>query len=410
MSTVETESEATRSVFDRDRPSVYNLVVSPFSRLFIEILTAAMSELEALGEKIDSIKDAIKDEYRASHSRPWIIGFSGGKDSTLVLHLVVESIMELPWSERVRPVHVVANDTLVESPIVQTYVDGILGNLQHALDGLELPFTVAKTTPAVDQTFWVNLLGRGYPAPTRMFRWCTDRMKIRPTTDFVKREVAIEGEVILLLGVRRSESAARAATAKRYDNGGRLNSHNDIPGCLVFRPILELTTDEVWEYLMAVNAPWGGNHQALVKLYRDAMGGECPMVLDPDAQPSCGSSSVRFGCWTCTVVDKDKSFRNQIDKGFEHLVPMATFRDWLKEYCYTDENRMKQRRNGQSGMGPLTFEARAEILARLLSLQDSVKVPLISEQEIKEIHKIWQQDKSTHLMRKADRLLAILGD
>lgn len=369
-----------------------------------------MSEFESLGEKIDSIKDAIKDEYRASHSRPWIIGFSGGKDSTLVLHLVVESIMELPWSERVRPVHVVANDTLVESPIVQTYVDGILGNLQHALDGLELPFTVAKTTPAVDQTFWVNLLGRGYPAPTRMFRWCTDRMKIRPTTDFVKREVAIEGEVILLLGVRRSESAARAATAKRYDNGGRLNSHNDIPGCLVFRPILELTTDEVWEYLMAVNAPWGGNHQALVKLYRDAMGGECPMVLDPDAQPSCGSSSVRFGCWTCTVVDKDKSFRNQIDKGFEHLVPMATFRDWLKEYCYTDENRMKQRRNGQSGMGPLTFEARAEILARLLSLQDSVKVPLISEQEIKEIHKIWQQDKSTHLMRKADRLLAILGD
>lgn len=139
-----------------------------------------MSECEALGEKIENIKDAIKDEYRASHSRPWIIGFSGGKDSTLVLHLVVESIMELPWSERVRPVHVVANDTLVESPIVQTYVDGILGNLQHALDGLELPFTVAKTTPAVDQTFWVNLLGRGYPAPTRMFRWCTDRMKIRP--------------------------------------------------------------------------------------------------------------------------------------------------------------------------------------------------------------------------------------
>lgn len=369
-----------------------------------------MSDFEALGEKVEGIKDAIKDEYRASHSRPWIIGFSGGKDSTLVLHLVVESIMELPWSERVRPVHVVANDTLVESPIVQTYVDGILGNLQHALDGLELPFTVAKTTPAVDQTFWVNLLGRGYPAPTRMFRWCTDRMKIRPTTDFVKREVAAEGEVILLLGVRRSESAARAATAKRYDNGGRLNSHNDIPGCLVFRPILELTTDEVWEYLMAVNAPWGGNHQALVKLYRDAMGGECPMVLDPDAQPSCGSTSVRFGCWTCTVVDKDKSFRNQIDKGFEHLVPMATFRDWLKEFCYTDENRMKQRRNGQSGIGPLTFEARAEILERLLSLQDSVKVALISEQEVKEIHKIWQQDKSTHLMRKADQILAILGD
>lgn len=368
-----------------------------------------MDYQNTLAEKISRIKNEIKDEYRTPHKHPWIIGFSGGKDSTLVLHLVVESLLEIPWSERKRPVHVVANDTLVESPIVQTYVDGTLESLRHSLDGLQLPFEVNKTTPPVEQTFWVNLIGRGYPAPTRMFRWCTDRMKIRPTTDFVRNEVAAEGEVILLLGVRRSESAARAATAKRYDNGGRLNSHNDIAGCLVFRPILDLTTDEVWEYLMEAPAPWGGNHSALVKLYRDATGGECPMVLDPDAQPSCGSSSVRFGCWTCTVVDKDKSFRNQIDKGFEDLVPMATFRDELKDFCYDEANRMKQRRNGQDGIGPLTFEAREEVLNKLLELQKQVKVPLISEDEIRTIKSIWAQDKSTHLMRKADRLLSMLG-
>ncbi len=368
-----------------------------------------MNQEHELAKKIAQIKDAIKDEYRSLNKHPWIIGFSGGKDSTLVLHLVVESLMEIPWSERKRPVHVVANDTLVESPIVQSYVDGILENLQHSLDGLQLPFKVTKTTPEVEQTFWVNLIGRGYPAPTRMFRWCTDRMKIRPTMDFVRKEVAIEGEVILLLGVRRSESAARAATAKRYDNGGRLNTHNDISGCMVFRPILDLSTEDVWEYLMAMPTPWGGDHNDLVKLYRDAMGGECPMVLDPDAQPSCGSSSARFGCWTCTVVDKDKSFRNQIDKGFEHLVPMATFRDWLKIFCYEDRNRMKERRNGQIGIGPLTFEAREEVLNRLLELQDQVGVRLITSEEIRVIKLIWDQDKSTHLMRKADRLLAMLG-
>ena len=133
------------------------------------------------------------------------------------------------------------------------------------------------------------------------------------------------------------------------------------------------------------------------------------MVLDPDAQPSCGSSSVRFGCWTCTVVDKDKSFRNQIDKGFEDLVPMATFRDELKDFCYDEANRMKQRRNGQDGIGPLTFEAREEVLNKLLELQKQVKVPLIAEDEIRTIKSIWAQDKSTHLMRKADRLLAMLG-
>lgn len=359
-------------------------------------------------DKIELIKRAIKEEYRAQHSCPWLIGFSGGKDSSLVLHLVVESILELPRSERKRPVHVVANDTLVESPLVQTYVDSTLDFLGNALRDLELPITVTKTTPRSDQTFWVNLIGRGYPSPTRLFRWCTDRMKIRPTTDFIKAEVAHNGEVILLLGVRRSESAARAASAKRYDNGGRLNPHNDIPGCLIFRPILELETEDVWEYLMLNPAPWGGDHRALVKLYRDAMGGECPIVIDPDAQPSCGSSSIRFGCWTCTVVEKDKSFRNHIDKGFEHLIPMAEFRDWLKVFCYEQENRMRERRNGQVGLGPLTFEARAHVLERLLQLQDQVQTPLISDNEVEIIRGIWNQDKSTSVMRRADRLIDLL--
>jgi DNA sulfur modification protein DndC len=361
-------------------------------------------------EEIEIIKREIKDEYRADHALPWLIGFSGGKDSTLVLHLVVEALLEIPRSERTRQIHVVANDTLVESPLVQSYVDGTLNFLRTALEELQLPFTVNKTSPKPDQTFWVNLIGRGYPSPTRLFRWCTDRMKIRPTSDFVRTQVADNGEVILLLGVRRSESAARAATAKRYDNGGRLNAHNDIPGCFVFRPILELDTDEVWDYLMSNPAPWGGTHQSLVQLYRDAIGGECPIVLDPDATPSCGSSSIRFGCWTCTVVDKDRSFRAQIDKGFEHLIPMAEFRDWLKEYCYDKENRMNERRNGQEGLGPLTFEARSFALDKLLKLQEEVGVALISAAEVHAIKDIWSQDRSTSVMRRANRLIEILEE
>lgn len=369
--------------------------------------SAVESQLEA---RIAEIKREIKAEYRAPHSRPWLIGFSGGKDSTLVLHLVVESILEIPWSERRRPVHVVANDTLVESPIVQSYVDNTLDFLRTSLEELQLPITVNKTTPSTDQTFWVNLIGRGYPSPTRLFRWCTDRMKIRPTTDFLRQHVAKDGEVVLLLGVRRSESAARAATARRYDNGQRLNAHNDIAGCLVFRPIIELDTDEVWEYLMANRAPWGGTHQALVRLYRNAVGGECPIVLDPDSQPSCGSTSIRFGCWTCTVVEKDRSFRNQIDNGMEHLVPMAEFRDWLKEFCYRPENRMTERRNGQVGIGPLTFEAREKVLEGLLKLQDQVNTSLISDKEVTAIHAIWSQDRATGVLRRAERLIGLLEE
>lgn len=326
-----------------------------------------------------------------------------------MLHLVVEAILELPASERRRPIFVVSNDTLVESPIVQSYVDRLLAILAVGLPDLALPITVAKTTPDLSQTFWVNLIGRGYPSPTRLFRWCTDRMKIRPTMDFMQEKVAENGEVILLLGVRRSESAARAASARKYDNGHRLNPHNDIAGCFVFRPILELDTEDVWEYLMSTPAPWGGSHDGLVQLYRDAVGGECPVVIDPDAQPSCGSSSIRFGCWTCTVVEKDKSFRNHLEKGFEELEPMAAFRDWLKDYCYDPKNRMATRRNGSPGLGPLTFESRQEVLTRLEHLQQQVDRTLITDEEIIKIKDIWDRDRSTILYRKTDSLIEMLG-
>src|SRR5262249_16813982 len=149
---------------------------------------------------------------------------------------------------------------------------------------------ISVTCPELDHTFWVNLIGRGYPSPNRTFRWCTDRMKIRPTSDYIKREASKSGEVILLLGVRRSESAMRASTIARYDNGERLNRHNDLVQCLVFRPIVELSTAEVWAFLALTPPPWGGTHEPLIGLYRNAQGGECPVVTQKSDVPSCGTS------------------------------------------------------------------------------------------------------------------------
>ena len=221
----------------------------------------------------DAIRKAIDEEYAEPHEKPWIVGFSGGKDSTLVAHLVVEHLLSIPRSARTRPVHIVANDTLVESPLVIGHVRECLAEISGASAAFGLPIVVATTTPDAEQTFWVNLIGRGYPSPNRSFRWCTDRMKIQPTSRYVRDQASVSGEVILLLGVRRSESATRAGSVARYDNGERLNRHNDLKGCLVFRPIVELDTDEVWEFLATNQPPWGGSHQRLIELYRDAGGG-----------------------------------------------------------------------------------------------------------------------------------------
>ncbi len=158
------------------------------------------------GNLFDAIRREIAEEYAQPHEKRWIVGFSGGKDSTVVAHLVVEHLLSIPRSTRTRPVHIVANDTLVESPLVIGHVRERLAEISGASAAFGLPIVVATTTPDVEQTFWINLIGRGYPSPNRSFRWCTDRMKIQPTSQYVRSQVSVSGEVILLLGVRRNES------------------------------------------------------------------------------------------------------------------------------------------------------------------------------------------------------------
>lgn len=204
----------------------------------------------SLGGKLKAVLADLRDEYVQPHSTPWIIGFSGGKDSTLLAQLVFEMLLALPPRLRTRRVHVVANDTLVESPVIANHLQSVLERIGGSVDALRLPVTVAKTVPDTDHTFWVNLIGRGYPSPSRMFRWCTDRMKIIPTTDYIQNQVNQSGQAILLLGVRRSESTQRARSVERYENGERLNAHNSLKNCFVYKPIVELSTDEVWQTLL----------------------------------------------------------------------------------------------------------------------------------------------------------------
>jgi DNA sulfur modification protein DndC len=359
--------------------------------------------------RFDHIRREIALEYAAEHTKPWIVGFSGGKDSTLVTHLVVEHLLTLPRSERTRPVHIVANDTLVESPLVIGHINSVQAELRNAASAFDLPLIVATTQPDPEHTFWVNLIGRGYPSPNRSFRWCTDRMKIQPTSKYVRSQANISGEVILLLGVRRSESATRAAVVARYDNGERLNRHNDLEGCLVFRPIVELDTDDVWEFLSENSPPWGGSHTRLIQLYRDAGGGECPVVTSKADAPSCGTSSSRFGCWTCTVVDKDRSLSGFVEAGFGQFEPLLKFRDWLVGIRNDPNRRLARRRDGRVTIaangtfipGPFNLATRKEILDRLLALEKETSTSLIQADEVVRIRNLWVQDALASTERNA---------
>ena len=350
-----------------------------------------------------SIVEQVKDEYLSeSQTYPWIIGFSGGKDSTVVAHAVFEAILDIQPSKRTRPIHIVSNDTLVESPLVINHLNSVTKSLDEAARNLDLPIWVARTKPELDKSFWVLLIGKGYPCPNKFMRWCTDRLKILPTSGYIKEQVSKSGAAIIVLGVRKDESQLRFRSIEQHPNieGGRLSLHDRLPGAYIYRPIENLTTFNVWEILLSFNSPWGGTHGNLIQLYKDAEGGECPVVLSSDEAPACGTSSSRFGCWTCTVIEKDKSLQAIVDSGGHQYKPLVDFRNWLREIRDDPTKRQAVRRNGKltfasSGKhipGPFTIKARKQILDRLLKVQKDFGHKLISDIELDLIYQNWSAE------------------
>ena len=363
------------------------------------------SNVQDVVARLDAVRKVMLAEYRKRHSDPWIVAYSGGKDSTLLLHLAWEIMLSLPPEERRREIHVMANDTLVESPLVIQHLKESLSIIRESAGKGGLPVRVTMTKPYVDQTFWVNVIGRGYIPPTRNFRWCTDRMKILPTERLLEKLMVAHKRAVLLIGTRRSESQSRSRNMKKHGvKAHKMNPHGSIEGCRMFAPLADLQDEDVWMILMQLKPPWGGSHRDLVTLYRNAGGGDCPLVLSKEDAPSCGTTSPRFGCWTCTVVQKDKSLRGLIDAGHEDeekLEALAEFREWLIELRENDGNRLPVRRdgkvrikaNGNHVMGPFLLEVREGILAGLKNLEGKVGERLISAHEIEMIHDIWRVDR-----------------
>lgn len=338
----------------------------------------------------DQAVDQLAEDYLAD-GRPWVVAFSGGKDSTAVLQLVFEALLSLERTQLTKPVYVISSDTRVEAPNIVSYVKEVLESIEVFGKSSGLPVSCELVQPSLAESFWSKLIGKGYPPPTRWFRWCTTNMKIKPSRRAIEQITTQYGSVILLLGSRKAESSNRArAMGERVTNVRNLNPHHEIPNAYVLAPISEWSDDDVWGYLWDNNPPpWGRSHDQMLSLYRQALGGECPVVMDLNT-PSCGGS--RFGCWTCTVVKLDKSMEGFIESGEEWMRPLAEFRNWLKEFRERPTTRMTRRRNGSEGPGPFTAEARVEILLRLLEVEASVGITLISDDEIKYIQNVWNSD------------------
>jgi DNA sulfur modification protein DndC len=260
-------------------------------------------------------------------------------------------------------------------------------------------------------------------------------MKIKPTTEFINHKVSDHGEVVIVLGARKSESVSRgqvmsdekiiektvgvgekAVTTKKRRGrkmiGQALSHHKSIGGAYIYTPIEDWSTDDVWQYLISTPPPWDKSNRELITMYRNAQSGECPLVIDKST-PSCGGG--RFGCWCCTVVARDRSMEAMIDNGEEWLEPLLEFRDWLTdtqdpknkedirehrrrigrvEYFYGAEGEKKIR------WGPYKMEMRKKILHRLLEAQNEVNemnpsasFQAIQPAELHRIRQLWLHDE-----------------
>ena len=361
-------------------------------------------------------------ELYLSDSLPWVVGYSGGKDSTASLQLIWNAVSALPEDRRrFKPIHVISTDTLVENPVISLWVRASLLKMNISASEQGLNIQSHPLTPALENRFWVNLIGKGYPTPRPKFRWCTDRLKISASTKFIQDLSEANGEAILVLGQRKGESQARDKVIEQYKSStrDRLSRNRDprLSRVWVYLPVETWSSDDVWEYIMENPNPWNADNNELFNIYRGATkDAECPIVVDKST-PSCGDS--RFGCYVCTMVSQDKSMAAMIvnDESKAWMQPIMEFRD---HYLTLDDRHFRdfRRLNGRITLtdyddkvktpdrlvhGPYTQDRRATLFRELLRtqvvVQQTLGVPGVKElqlfplDEIEEIRRIWVEEK-----------------
>jgi DNA sulfur modification protein DndC len=329
-------------------------------------------------------------------SGPICVAYSGGKDSSVVVKLVLNAIKKTP--SLASRTSIIYCDTRVENPVLDGFVKRTLKHLKSELRGVLPGLKINILSPELHQRYFVRIAGRGYPPPTTFFRWCTKDLRIRPVQKFISR---MGDNPLVIVGTRRGESHQRDRVLKKAGASSHSRMQRQMDGganTQLYLPILDFDLEDVWDCLVSASFPISIDIDELVKIYRDG-GGECPVIRDVNDKP-CGSA--RFGCWTCTVVRRDRSAENMLKSGYDELRSYNEFRNWIAEFRNDNSTRCIRRRNGSDGLGPFTLKARKEIFRRVRALEKSVGRVLINAAEEARIKEYWREDQKSEAYNLSD--------
>lgn len=369
----------------------------------------------------ESIELTIASLAAYATTRPhWAIAWSGGKDSTalltLVVYLILAGLIPAPLS-----LTVLYADTRMELTPLWLSAQSIRDELEdkrEALAALGCALRVETVMAPMDRRFLVYMLGRGVPPPNNgTLRWCTEKIKIEPmrralealgvslglgeyvaqTTKkgkvtgkrvyrtFVPKDLpagAPNPNKILVLtgvltGVRQGESAVRdgriAMSCSRGDaECGQGWYQETLPQsvCDTLAPILHWRVCHVWEWLRtwAPDVKYGDWTTALLA---DAYGGD-----------EAEEDGARTGCVGCPLAEEDRALERLLrNPNWSYLAPLRGLRALYRE-LRTPPFRLRKpggerRQDGtlvpnQNRMGPITLDGRRMALQRVLAIQAEI--------------------------------------
>ena len=339
--------------------------------------------------------------------RPAVVLFSGGKDSSVLLNLALTAAIEQGRQGRNPMVVIAHSDVGVENPEIQRLVSGEIAKAARFAREHGVTAVVRVATPAFWDTFPVRVIGgRALPTFPDSRRDCQTDLKRLPNERelaLIERELVAKGwpQPVLMTGVRRDESAVRAASVKGRGEKA-VTLWTDTEGRLRLSPLLEWAVDDVWQYLGLANAgviPSYSRFEETMQTYQAAGGSSCVVVADAGMQKHSKPCSSRFGCWVCTAVREDKSLRQMIDTDrdrYGYLAPLAALRDFIAYTQYDWSRRQYVGRSIVDGfieVGADTYSPSmlADLLRYTLSAQKLSGVPIISAAQLIAIDARWSQ-------------------